>query len=184
MNAQHFKHIIATAVLVGGFGTVAAHAEDTGFYAGASLGAPGYPNDVNGVSGNGSGGLSGNGLSGKVFGGYQFTPKFALETGVTDLGRAENANGSVHARGEFLDAVGIAPLNEQWSLLGRVGVTHIVLDTSNGNDSGNGLKVGLGAQYALTKTVALRGEWERYRADAFGGNPSIDQYTFGVRVGF
>ncbi len=178
MNTRQFKHILAATVLVGGFGSVTAHAEQTNFYAGANLGAPGYPHNVNGVDGSG-----GDGLSGKVFGGYQFTPNFAVETGLVHLGRVENANGSVHARGEFVDAVGIAPLNDQWSLLGRLGVTHVTLDTSNGNDNGSGLKVGLGAQYALTKTVALRGEWERYRTDAFGSNPSINQYTFGVRVG-
>ena len=58
------------------------------------------------------------------------------------------------------------------------------LDTSNGDSRGNGLKLGLGAQYSLTGNVALRGEWERYHPSAFGNKPNIDQYTVGVRVGF
>ena len=58
------------------------------------------------------------------------------------------------------------------------------LDTSNGDSRGNGLKLGLGAQYSLTSNVALRGEWERYHPSAFGNKPNIDQYTVGVRVGF
>ena len=50
--------------------------------------------------------------------------------------------------------------------------------------TGNGLKVGLGAQYALTPKLALRAEWERYRPETFNTKPNIDQYTVGVRVAF
>ena len=147
-------------------------------YGGASLGTPRYEDSVNGVTGHGSD------ISGKLCGGYQFTPNFALEAGVAGLGHIDNATGRARGHGEYLDAVGIAPLNDKWSLLGRIGVAHVSLNTTNGDDSGNGLKLGLGAQYALTPKVALRAEWERYQPRTFGTRPDIDQYTVGIRVGF
>ena len=63
-------------------------------------------------------------------------------------------------------------------------MAQVNLNTSFGDDSGNGLKVGLGAQYALTDKVSIRGEWERYQANVFGDKPNVDQYTVGLKVGF
>jgi OmpA-OmpF porin, OOP family len=176
MNARKLKFLLAAALGAGSLGAISAHAE--GFYAGGSLGVPHYRDGINGIEGDGSG------LSGKVYGGYAISPNFALEAGVADLGHVDTSAGTVKGHGEFVDAVGIAPLSDKWSLLGRVGLAHVNLDTSNGDSSGTGLKFGLGAQYSLTSNTSLRGEWERYRPDAFGAKPNIDQYTFGVRVAF
>lgn len=71
------KSVFVAALLGASLGATCAHAE--GLYVGGSLGAPRYGDSVNGISG------SGNGLSGKLFGGYQLTPNFALEAGVADL---------------------------------------------------------------------------------------------------
>jgi OOP family OmpA-OmpF porin len=171
-----FKPALVAALLAAGLGSTVAHAEP--FYAGANLGAPRYEDGIQGSTGHGDG------VSGKVFGGYQVTPNIAFEAGYADLGRVGDDAGHVKARGEYLDAVGLAPITDQWTLLGRLGVAHIDVDTPHGDTSGNGLKLGAGAQYALTRDVALRGEWERYRPDVFGDKPNIDQYTVGVRYGF
>ena len=175
MNARNLK-LFAAVLMTACLSAISAHAE--GLYVGGSLGTPRYQDSVNGVSGHGSG------VSGKLFGGYQLTPNFALEAGAADLGHIDKGAGKVDGRSVFLDAVGIAPLKDKWSLLGRIGVAHVNLDTSAGDSGGSGLKLGLGAQYSLTSNIALRGEWERYRPSAFGDKPNIDQYTFGVRVGF
>lgn len=168
--------VAATVLVVAQLGALPAHAE--GLYAGGSLGGTNYPNDVNGIDGGSSN------VSGKLFGGYQFTPNFALEAGAADFGRARAHGDRVDGHALFLDAVGILPLDEQWSLLGRVGVAHADLNTSTGDANGTGLKVGLGAQYALSHNVALRAEWERYHPSLFGQHPDIDQYTVGLRIGF
>ena len=176
MKVHPFTTVVAAALLATSLGAIAAPADD--LYVGGSLGTTRYPDAVNGISGHGSG------ISGKLFGGYQLTPNFALEAGVGELGRIHNGVAKVDGRGIYLDAVGLYPVDGKWSLLGRVGAAHVNLDTSNGDSAGNGLKLGLGAQYSLTSKLALRGEWERYRSSAFGGKPNIDQFTAGVRVGF
>lgn len=177
MKVRTFKPIAAALLVAGSLGATAAHAD--GVYGGAVLGTPRYQDNINGVSGDSGG------VSGKVFGGYQFNPYFGLEAGYADLGHVDNSTGRIDGRSEYLDAVGTLPLgSSKFSLLGSVGLAHVSLDTSAGDSSGNGFKLGLGAQYALTDHVALRAEAERYHADAFGATPDIDQYTVGVRVGF
>lgn len=159
-----------------GLAALPAHAE--GLYIGGSLGTPRYPDAVNGIGGNGSG------VSSKFFGGYQLTPNLGLEAGVAGLGHTSDDNGRVRGHGIYFDVVGTLPLNDKWSALGRLGVAHVKLDSTQGDSSGSGPKIGLGMQYALTPAVALRGEWERYRPSAFDEKPNIDQYTLGVRVAF
>ncbi len=176
MAIRKSKPLIAVLLVAGSLGAVSAHAE--GAYLGGALGIPHFEDNINGITGNGSG------LSGKVFGGYQFSPNFALEAGIANLGHIDNATGRADGHGEYVDAVGLLPMSNQWSLLASLGMAHINLNTANGSDSGRGLKLGLGAQYAVTSNVILRGEWERYQPHEFGGRPDIDQITFGVHVAF
>ncbi len=176
MSVRSFKLLLAAAALAAGLSAPSAHAE--GLYVGGSIGVPHFGDGVNGIAGDGSG------ASGKVFGGWQPNPNFAVEGGVASLGHIDNANGNVTGHATYLDAVGLLPLGAHFSLLGSVGVAHVNLNTSAGDDSGVGLKLGVGAEYALTRNVSLRGEYENYRAPEFGGHPAIGQYTFGVRVGF
>jgi OOP family OmpA-OmpF porin len=176
MFARKLKPLAAAALLAAGLVGASAHAE--GFYGGGGIGGQTYPDNINGNS------TSGSAVSGKIFGGYQLNPNFAVEAGVAELGNVNSGAGKVDSYGTFVDAVGIVPLNPQWSLLGRVGVAHMQVNTPTGDDGGNGLKVGLGAEYALSKTVAVRGEWERYELVSFGGRPVADQFTVGVKFGF
>lgn len=169
---------LAASGLIAAMGMASSAVHAQGFYAGGSLGTPYYADSVNGISGHGSG------VGGKLYGGYQATPNLAVEAGVADLGHIDEASGRVDGHAAFVDGVGVVPLNDQWSLLGRLGVAHVNLDTSGGDASDTALKIGLGAQYALTSNVAMRGEWERYHPHLFEGRPDIDQYSVGVRVGF
>ena len=176
MNTQYFKPLIAAALVAGSLSAMAAPLD--GVYAGASLGVAHYPDSTNGVTGDGSA------ISGKIYAGYQVNPNFAVEVGVAELGGISNASGQIDGQSRFLDAVGTLPLNDKWSLLGRIGVAQVNLNTSMGDDSSTGLKLGLGAQYALTKTVAIRGEWERYQANVFADTSNVDQFNVGLKVAF
>ena len=175
MNLSRKTLLVATAALAGAL-HLSARAE--GLYVGGSIGRPSYGDAINGI------GTSNSGVSGKLFGGYQIAPGLAVEAGVADLGRSSNASGTIKSHGEYLDAVGSIPLAHGFSLLGSAGIDHVDLDTSNGDDSGFGLKLGAGAEYSLSPNASLRAEYERYQASSFGTHPSVGQYTIGVRVGF
>lgn len=158
-------------------GIGSAHAE--GFYAGGSIGAPYWNSTVDGIDSNG------HGTAGKLYGGYGFSPNFALEAGATHLGNTHDDNGKVKANGSYLDAVGTLPLNKDWSLLGRVGVAHARFSGPDGDSSDTGWKVGAGAQYQLTSNMALRAEYEQYRFhDVFDAHANVGQVTTGLMVTF
>jgi OOP family OmpA-OmpF porin len=167
---------VALAALLATGGAIA-HAE--GLYVGGALGTPDYHSPINGIVGNGSG------VGGKVFGGYQFNTYFGVEGGLYDLGHIDNGNGKVTTRGGYVDAVGTYPLASQWSLLGSAGFTEARLRTTYGDDSSPGLKLGAGLQYDLTRQVALRVQYDRYRfSSAFDDRANVGETTFGVKIGF
>ena len=141
----------------------------------------------------------------KLFAGYKFNKNFALEGGYFDLGRFSylttttptgSLSGNIALRGLNLDAVGMLPIGRKWTGLGRVGLNYAeakdgfasagavapVTDSSPSKRALN-LKVGLGLQYELTDSAALRGEWERYRInDAVGSLGDINMYSLGLVV--
>jgi OOP family OmpA-OmpF porin len=175
MLGRFKKSRFAAALVVAGIGM--AHAE--GLYLGGNLGSPDYKRSINGVGGNGSG------VGGKLFGGYQITPNFALEAGVFDLGHIEDAAGKVKLSGGFVDAVGSYGFAPRWSLLGRAGLAEGRFSGSTGKDSSPAFKLGAGLQYDLSKQVALRAEYEHYRfSDAFDAKPKVGEFSLGVKVGF
>jgi len=178
MNSLARKSFLAPALVLGGLGTAAANAADHGFYVGGNLGFGRYYDSINGISGEGTP------LSGKVFGGYQINRYAGVEAGYADLGRVDNSAGNINGHAEYLDAVGTLPLGDKFSVLGSAGFAHVGLDTSAGNGSGNGLKLGVGAEYALTESVALRALAELYRLDTFIERSDIAQYTLGARLSF
>ena len=138
----------------------------------------------------------------KIFGGYQLNKNFAIEGGYFDLGRfgytattvpAGTLNGNIKLRGLNLDLVGIVPLTEKFSAFGRAGLNYAqARDSFSGtgavrvanpdprkNDTN--YKLGLGLQYALTESVALRAEAERYRVnDAVGNRGHVDLISVGL----
>ena len=141
----------------------------------------------------------------KIYGGYQFNKNFALEGGYFDLGEfgftattavpsAGTLNGNIKLRGLNLDAVGILPITEKFSAFGRVGVNYAqardnftstglvpVLTNPNPSKKDTNYKVGLGLQYAVTESLAVRAEAERYRIDdAVGNKGDIDLFSVGL----
>jgi outer membrane immunogenic protein len=106
----------------------------------------------------GDGGAELGGVTGRL--GVNFGPNFAVEGegtfGVKDDGGTELDN----ELGVF--AVGKLPINPQFELLGRVGVSRI--ETSPGGDF-DGLAYGAGAQWNLTSQDGIRGDWTRHDYD-------------------
>jgi OOP family OmpA-OmpF porin len=167
---------LAASLLAGG--AAAAHAE--GFYAGASIGAPNWTSDVNGVGGDNRG------VSGKAFGGYEFSPHLALEAGAVGLGhRHDDLLGKASGAGGYVDAVGRYEFAPQWSLLGRAGIAYARFSSPGGDDSSAGGKVGAGVQYDYNSRVALRAEYEYYHfPSTFDSRVNVGQFTAGIKVAF
>jgi len=129
----------------------------------------------------------------KFFVGYSFNRNFAIEGGYAYLGRTSTHTdfrgggspsvsvGSLNLEykmtGVFVDAVGILPLNDKWSLFGRAGASNTRTST---NISGSSLvlilssddqaetkllpKFGGGVEYHINESFGVRAEWERYKA--------------------
>jgi OOP family OmpA-OmpF porin len=193
---------------------VAADAADSGWYGGFGIGQSKAEIDDERITA----GLLGSGLATtsiiddrsdfayKIFGGYKFNQYFALEGGYFNLGKFSfvsttnpqgTLTGKIKIQGLNLDAVGILPLSEKFSALGRIGVQYaqasdnfdgtgavVVLDPNPSKNAAN-YKVGLGVQYDVTPSVGLRGEYERYRInDAVGNRGDIDFLSVGLVFGF
>ena len=138
---------------------------------------------------------------GKLFGGYQLTPNFALEGGYFDLGRFNYSgtttggayNGTTRVNGLNLDLVGTLPLSDRFSVLGRVGAAYartrddfsstgfVPANTFNRSRNETGVKFGVGIQYAITEALSLRGELERYRInDPIRNRSNVDMASIGL----
>ena len=138
----------------------------------------------------------------KFFGGYQFNRYFALEGGYFDLGKfgftsmtlpSGSLNGNIRLRGLDFDVVGFLPITEKLSAFGRVGLIYAqARDNFTGTGAVNVLvpnpsqratnyKFGVGLQYALTQSLGMRLEAERYRiSDAVGNKGDIDLLSVGL----
>jgi len=198
--------LVALALLASPY----AMADDTGWYGGISIGQSKAKIDDARIAGN----LLGSGLSTssitnddsdtgyKIFAGYKFNKNFALEGGYFDLGKFGFAattagpgtlNGSIKLQGINLDAVGILPVGQGFSLFGRAGVNYAQardsfsgtgsVNVSNPSPSKNdtNYNFGLGLQYDLNKSVGMRLGAERYRVnDAVGNRGDIDLFSAGL----
>jgi len=132
----------------------------------------------------------------KVFGGYQFNPYFGLEAGYFNLGQfgfksATSPTGTLDGRmkidGVNIDMVGTLPVNDQLSLLGRLGMHNartrdtfsatgaVALSDTSLEMTEKNYKAGFGFAYKFSQSMSLRGELERYRVnDAVGGKGDIN----------
>lgn len=180
------------AVAMTAIATTGAHA--AGFYAGAGLGLSSYSSDE-------FDNLEEPGItfdkkdSGfKFMVGGQISPNFAVEAGYVSLGKAKlsangvNARASVEGTGLFIDLVGIAPISGDVSLFGKIGIFNGKVagkasangESESASESGTDVKFGFGVSYALSKSVDLRGEWERYRFKPEDIKINVDLLSVGV----
>ncbi len=142
----------------------------------------------------------------KLFGGYQFNPYFAVEGGYFDLGSygftAETLppgtlTGDIEVTGFNLDLVGLLPLTERFSLIGRAGANYAeasdtfsstgLINVPNPNPTARetNIKFGVGAQWEFNDRISARLEAERYRIDdAVGNKGDIDLYSVNLLMRF
>lgn len=124
----------------------------------------------------------------KVFGGYKFNPNFAVEGLWADLGEVSatgpGGTATVEVDGFGAAAVGIIPLNEQFSIFGKVGA--FMWDASGGgaasgtDDDGTDIMFGAGVSWDFTSRFGVRAEWERFDIDG----DDVDFLSVGLQINF
>ncbi len=142
----------------------------------------------------------------KLFTGYQFNRHFALEGGYFDLGRFNytstttgpvgSLSNNTKAQGVNIDAVGTLPIAKNFSAIGRVGAHSTKTRDSYAGSGGitvlnpadrwdTNYKLGVGLQYDITKSFAVRGEMERYHInDTASDRRDTDVYSVGIILKF
>jgi hypothetical protein len=178
------KLIIALIASAGAIGAV--HAQTPTPYIGVGVVAADHNYKISGGTVSNEDGYK---AGAKIFGGVDFDKTWGLEAGYTKFGSADanysiaGVPGSLTAKGNSLYLAGKAtmPINEQFSMFAKLGVarnktevtsTLAALRRDDSKTEGYGA---LGAQFQLTKEVALTAEYERYgkkrdigtKADAF-----------------
>jgi OOP family OmpA-OmpF porin len=210
MKTNHALKLICAAGAAALSATAAVGQDATYFYGGASVGQSRAKIDDTRLTNSQIGaGLTTTAITHderdtafKVFGGYQFHPNWALELGYFNLGKfgftsttlpPGTLSGQLKVQGANLDLVGTLPLSENWSALGRIGAAYaktrdtfsgtgaVVVADPNPKKSETNYKVGVGLQYAITPSMLLRGEAERYRVnDGIGGRNGVNMLSVGL----
>ncbi|HVK56370.1 MAG TPA: outer membrane beta-barrel protein [Burkholderiales bacterium] len=139
--------------------------------------------------------------------GYQFSPNFAIEGGLVDLGEFQydatftggTAQAKWEAKGVSINALGILPIDDSFSLFGKIGMVNAKVEvdvtatgpggTASGSDSEKNWSpvFGVGAIYNATKSIGIRAEYERYSSlgdDATTGEGDFDLFSVGVSFKF
>ena len=138
--------------------------------------------------------------------GYRFSSVVAIEGYFADLGKYNTRSvvvtptaGSVSAdyksKGYGVDLVLSAPVTQEFSVFGRVGVIQakteatfgstgsVGLLANRGSKNKTGQHFGVGLQYDFTPTVGIRGEVETFRKlgdDSTGGELKVDVVSIGA----
>lgn len=135
--------------------------------------------------------------SAKLFGGYEFTPNWAVEVGHTDFRSADvhynlgdvRASGQADGRASYLAAKFSSPITDKvvgYAKLGaartknEVAAIHTALNQSESKTAAYGA---VGLQYNINQNVALIAEYERYgKTRDFGVKPNA--FTIGAKYAF
>jgi OOP family OmpA-OmpF porin len=185
--------VLSAVLAAASLASVSAHAQspgsDTGFYIGGNVGQSRTDikaSDIRLPAGFNYTAFSSDetDIGYKLFGGYRLHRNVAIEAGYTDLGRftfngittpAGTVSGRIKNSGWNADVVGILPLQNNFSLLGRVGAYYsetkssftaggnLVVPNPNPKERDTSVKVGLGAQYDFTPMLGVRAEWDYFR---------------------
>jgi OOP family OmpA-OmpF porin len=203
---------IAAAALAG-----SAHAQESGPYFGLGIGQSRIGIDASRIDANALGAgfatsatvTDGRDGAWKIFGGYQYNRHLAVEVAYSDFGRfstqtvttgpAGTVGSDTRANAWSMDAIGLLPLSDRIALFGKVGLHRWEVDgraaaivggaasTVGARATGTDWKYGFGARFDVSKSTALRVEWERFRNvgdAATTGRGDIDVLTLGVHYRF
>ena len=157
MTKKWLVALLGSAALTLSAGALAQQAAVPGFYIGAEVGQADFGSEED--------------TAFKLIGGYQFHRNIAAEIGygmLFDKGGAEVTSLEVVA-------VGIFPVMDRLSVIGKLGFANTDVETRFGSDDSTDLTYGVGLQYDFTRNLGARAQWQRYDSDA-----EVDLLSIGI----
>ncbi|WP_426194614.1 porin family protein [Massilia sp. DWR3-1-1] len=186
MKKLIFALIAATAAIG------SAQAAQPGPYVGVGIANADHSASIPGTTSSSSDGYK---TSGKIFGGYEFDQTFGVEVGYTDFRSSDynytlngiNRTGTSDGKSYYVAGKASAPINEQFSVFGKLGAAQNKRNYSDsllsGDTSKTELYAGVGAQYNFNPKVAVSLEYERYGKNQDIGAKS-DVITLAAKYSF
>jgi OOP family OmpA-OmpF porin len=107
----------------------------------------------------------------KVFGGYQFTRNIAAELGYGMMFDKSD----VEVTALELVAVGMFPIANQFSVIGKLGLANVEVDSPGGSEDKTEITWGIGVQFDVSRNLGVRALWQRYETEE-----SLDWLAIGV----
>ena len=135
----------------------------------------------------------------KIYAGASLDKNFGVELGYADFGRANKSfsNGntiSANSNAFYIAATATAPINDQFAVFAKLGVTanrskiSVTSPTGSGSTKRNNTDalIGVGASYALSKDLSAVVEYENFGKVAKSGGDSVkaEMYSVGLRYKF
>lgn len=127
----------------------------------------------------------------KLYAGGQMNDVLGLELGYTDFGKIKASGGETKAWAvpiSLTAGVPLGPVRVFGKAGGLYGRTDVNADPSTlfdtGHKSGWGWTYGAGASFAVSPTIALRADWDRYKLDFVGGRDDVDMLSASVQFRF
>lgn len=176
---MNWLKVDAFLLLAGLCAAPAAHAgEESGGYFGAAIGRTSVSDYCSDTAGLVVTSCDNKDTSFKIFGGLRFTRNVGVEVAYVDLGKYP-VSGSIggspftvrtELTGVTVQAVGIVPFGNEFSLMGRIGAILWDLNSSatiggfSGatSDSGVDIAIGVGAQYKFARNFGVRADLDYY----------------------
>jgi len=128
-----------------------------------------------------------------VYTGGMFSPYLGLQVGYLYLNNADRNGGTTKVSGANLVLVGVAPLSQTFSLLGRIGGTYGWTKTSvgalvpapSGDRNGFGPSFGAGVSWDFNRNWSLTADWDRHKLKFAGDEKkNVDVATLGIKYRF
>ena len=149
------------AALLSAFLASPAAATDTGFYIGAKFGSVNY--DYANVSNNSQAGYS-------LLGGFTISEYFAMEAEFNRLGGFDTFDSTIKGKSFGISGVGTMPLNPEFSLYGKMGISSSTLeDSPRPGFSGpvftytnTGLSFGFGGKFNVGNSAGILFGYDSY----------------------
>jgi OmpA-OmpF porin, OOP family len=148
MTKKWFVSMLFAGALALSASAFAQSSATQGFYVGAEVGNT----DVGGADDD---------IGFKILGGYRFHPNIAAELGYGLL----YDKASVEVTTLEAVAVGMFPLGNQFSLIGKLGLANVDVEVPGGSDDKTEITWGVGVQFDVSRNLGVRALWQRYETE-------------------